>query len=941
MRGELLPADSRRYWPLVWVSLGLGLAVGATLGAPRPTPVPVPEVGGNGHAETWDGRVFVITRGYQGRIGWVVRVLRPEGVRLAPSGQPTFGGAFSPEVGLEFNGDPGGLTDHNALAIVPTPGVGANPFRSDAGGQPRAGGAYLTYDALVYTQRYAPQDDRMGQRRLQIVIAEPYTPQARVQSARFLTDFQELRAGNSPLRGIEPTATFDGHLLIWQGHPDNDGKIDVLMYSTTQTPGATQGWSPPRSIADLYHRDRDTLVGGIPLRERAPLAAQPLRANDGSEFRRGDLYRGAYPWVTRDGTELFHTTTIAGQVGVNRARRGGFSVIGRWTNWRLRHIDGPLNPDREATVRLFFSSPGATPSFWRPFPELANLPIPVTPRRPVFPLFGSNTSNYGEVDFADVVDGDYTLALSMNELLRKDTSLDPSRTPDTSGHGHVGLLEGARFPQEQSGREVLVGAVGQGLSFDGDAKVRVRHHPALSSDALTCELFVKRTADLSATPGAYQFLVNKPGAFDLILEANGVVQASVHAGGARVRSGGVGPALPLDTWVHVAFTYRPDGTLQVYLDGDLRHTARFPAAPLASSSSDLLIGPGRQTPGTYPQGQPLVVLDELRLSRVARTAEELRATAYLPAPAPSFAGRLPDPLPAGLDPAALKIPGTTTVSRERIALGELLFFDPRLSATGAVACSSCHDPARGFGDGFATAVGLNGQSLRRNTPTVVNRAFGTLQFWDGRSPDLEAQARVPLEHPDEMGLPIAQAVDRLRQIPDYAARFRAAFGGQVDAAKLQQALADYQRSLLSGNSRVDRFELGQANALSASEARGRTLFRGKARCTACHSGTNYSDEAFHDTGFQPARADLGRSDVSGRSAHQGAFKTPTLRDVSRTAPYLHDGSVATLEEVVELYDRGGRTAAGRDPEVRPLGLSAQERADLVAFLRALESTTVS
>lgn len=270
----------------------------------------------------------------------------------------------------------------------------------------------------------------------------------------------------------------------------------------------------------------------------------------------------------------------------------------------------------------------------------------------------------------------------------------------------------------------------------------------------------------------------------------------------------------------------------------------------------------------------------------------------------------------------------------------MLFFDPRLSGTRTMSCATCHDPAKNFTDGKALAVGANRRTLRRNTPTLVNRVLGSLQFLDGRAASLEDQALVPIQNPQEMAGDLPTIVALLSQIPDYAARFQQVTGGAPSPDGIARALAAFERTLLSGSSAADRFEAGDPGAIGPSEQRGRLLFRGKARCTACHKGSSFSDESFHAT-QQTTSGDGGREAVTGRRRFRAAFKTPTLRDIALTGPYLHDGSAATLEQVIDNYDRGGLTAQDRDAEIRPLGLSADEKADLAAYLRSLTGTTLN
>jgi cytochrome c peroxidase len=916
----------------------------------RPQPIRVAEVNGNGHAETWDGRVFVITRGLPngGGIGWAARVLRPERIGLDGEGRPVFGpGVFSPVVPLETEtgASAAGLTMLNAVALAPWPGIAQNPYPSNAQGAPLSGGAFETYDLLVSTQRYVQNDDRLGRLRYRVVVRSPHTRDAAIERVERVSGYEPMtQANGQPLRGIEPTMTFDAHLLLWQGKPANDGSIDALVYSYNQNPGAARGWSAPKSIADMYHVDRGTQIAGLRFDERFPLAERQLHASEGTPYARGQLYRGAYPWISRDGSELFHTSTIAGQAGVNRARRGGQAVIGRLTGWAMRHLDGPLNPDREQTVRLFTSSPGLTPGMWTPFRD-APQRIPAGAGKPLYPIFGSNTANYADVDLSDAADGEYTLVLHLNEVVDAAGRIDAGRTPDSSGRARAGRLQGgAAFPQERGMPDANIGHVGQAILFPQDGGVRVQDLER-SRDALTVSLWIKRLASLAGDPGN-RFLVaaNHPRAWHLILEEDGRVHVTVTSGGVERRTGAIGQPLPLDTWAHVSFTYEASqGRLQTWIDGTLAHTRDFGAGQIDPGEGYLLLGPAGQRPAapTVPASLDVLLLDELAISRVVRTPRELRAAAFRRTATPGPGPALGVPLPQGIPASALKVPQGAVTSDAAAELGELLFFEPRLSFDGSVSCASCHQPALGFTDGLPVARGVRGVMGERNTPTILNRALSSAQFLDGRASSLEEQATLPIEHPAEMRLPLSEALNRISSSPTYVARFQAAFGRGPDKATLSAALSAFQRRQVFAGSRVDRYLAGDAGALSPAEVRGRNLFHGKARCVACHSGPNFSDEAFHNTASTLDRSDGGRADATGRASDRGRFKTPTLRAISRTAPYLHDGSVATLAEVIELYDRGGLRRDGRDTEVRALGLSAQEKADLEAFLRALEGPSTA
>lgn len=296
----------------------------------------------------------------------------------------------------------------------------------------------------------------------------------------------------------------------------------------------------------------------------------------------------------------------------------------------------------------------------------------------------------------------------------------------------------------------------------------------------------------------------------------------------------------------------------------------------------------------------------------------------------------------GLD-AYVPAPQENPVTPAKASLGRRLFFDTILSRDGKTSCASCHDPDRAFTDGRAVSVGVFARRGTRNTPTLVNRAWGKSYFWDGRTPTLEEQVTGPIEHPGEMDLPLPSAVLRLRQDPQSVRQFQSVFGADPDEKLLARALASYVRTILSGASRFDHYQNGRAEALSSEERSGLELFRGKANCVACHSGPNFTDELFHNTGVawrDGTMDDPGRGAVTGRENDRGAFKTPTLRQIAHTAPYMHDGHLKTLREVVEFYDRGGHANPQLDPEIKSLRLHESEKRALVLFLESLTGTVM-
>lgn len=288
-------------------------------------------------------------------------------------------------------------------------------------------------------------------------------------------------------------------------------------------------------------------------------------------------------------------------------------------------------------------------------------------------------------------------------------------------------------------------------------------------------------------------------------------------------------------------------------------------------------------------------------------------------------------LPLGLQEQAAYVPDDNPLTAEKIALGKQFFWDKRWSRNGAIACVSCHDPGHGWADSRQFSLRFDGKPTPRHSPTLVNRLFSDTQQWAGTRASLEDQALKASDQSPEL------LVKNLGAIPEYQAAFKKVFGTELNPDGVAKAIAAYERTILSGNAPYDRFRAGESAALSAAARRGLTLFEGKGRCGPCHVGFNFTDESYYNLGVGMDRPnpDLGRHTVTKREEHKGAFKTPTLRDVARRPPYMHDGSLRSLAEVIALYNRGGTPNPWLSGEMRPLGLTAEEQADLVAFLEAL------
>jgi cytochrome c peroxidase len=328
------------------------------------------------------------------------------------------------------------------------------------------------------------------------------------------------------------------------------------------------------------------------------------------------------------------------------------------------------------------------------------------------------------------------------------------------------------------------------------------------------------------------------------------------------------------------------------------------------------------------------------------------------------------PIPEGVLPP--EIPADNPLTAAKVELGKALYFDVRLSKDDTVSCATCHDPRQGFTENKPVSEGVAHAKGARNAPTVLNAAFLREQFWDGRAATLEAQAVLPIINPVEMGMADHPAVEtKFGELADYKPLFEKAFGdGKINITRIGQAIASFERTVISLDAPIDRFLAGDAAAISESAKRGWDLYNGKARCNSCHAHTSvfplFTDEKYHNIGVaakavdfeglarksegqsdlsslahEPSLNQLGRFLVTKQQPDMGAFKTPQLRNIALTAPYMHDGSEATLAAVIEFYDRGGNPNPWLDGGMRPLGLTAQEKADLVALMETFTSSDLA
>lgn len=298
-------------------------------------------------------------------------------------------------------------------------------------------------------------------------------------------------------------------------------------------------------------------------------------------------------------------------------------------------------------------------------------------------------------------------------------------------------------------------------------------------------------------------------------------------------------------------------------------------------------------------------------------------------------------IPLGLPP--IPWPKDNTYSFEKAELGKLLFFDKRLSSDGTVSCSSCHNLPCAFTDNLPVSIGIHNHKGTRHAPSIINSAYSKLLFWDGRAASLEEQCKGPIGNPNEMTTAPdpydahIECAKRVRAIPGYVNLFKMVFGSEdCSIDQIADAIATFERTILSGNSSYDKYIAGDKKAMNSEQIRGLQVFN-KSGCSNCHFGPNFTNGGFSNIGIgmDKENPDLGRYIITHKEKDWGAFKVPGLREVSRTYPYMHDGSLKTLEDVIEYYDKGGIKNKNLHPQIRPLHLTIDDKKALFAFLHAL------
>lgn len=591
------------WWTLVGTCAGL-LMGGEASAASGSAAVASPMVG-NGHNVSFDGRVFVVTQGPTNADGgWFTMVLRPQNIRYRPGGTLDLEqGAFTDPVQIQpwEQGE-------NALALCEA-NADDTPYACDDAGTPTDDGPFDCYEWwVVDSDAFPNQYNGLRRRSLKMWVANPGTADAAYHRHEWQSAREPMSTtSGAALRGIEPAVTRDGRLLVWQGHPSNDGAIDVLMYATADEACGASGWDGPHVISHMHADPR--VVGTYALGERQ------LRAADGQLFADGALVRGAYPWLFPEGDAINFTATVmpclsdANPPGCG-ARRNMLSVIGYPTNWGIAPIDSGLNPTNNDQVRLFFSSPGATT-----FDQL-----PLTGGIDVWPMFGSNTGNSGDIVFDDGLDGEYAGVWHMNESVNTAGQLDTGRTPDTSGHFNPATVIGAGFPPANNG------LFGKALVFDGvDDRIEVPHDDPLNPlGALSIETWVMPTAPVDCDANNnYRVLLAKggvgTGAYSIVFEENERLHARVRVNGEQ-RSVWSEGSLVVGEWSRVGVGY--DGTtgeFSIWINGERSGLARGAPGQLDGDGDPLRIGgPGPRAACPAGDGSFAGLIDEVAISRVLR-----------------------------------------------------------------------------------------------------------------------------------------------------------------------------------------------------------------------------------------------------------------------------------------------------------------------------------
>jgi cytochrome c peroxidase len=779
-----------------------------------------------------------------------------------------------------------------------------------------------------------------------------------------------------------------------------------VNYIFNQDQHRINGWTKPEGIADLYYlhgpgsSGRETFIGSHRFSDHFPLAAYPLRQYNGEQLQPGDIVKGAYPWISPRGSEVF----FMGRSTFHGADRSGGTMAGFRTRGQLWHLDGEVNNGRgnptdsynhfanaggnqyAALVRayenrrypgngavmgknswsnLFFRPLGQFPTSWSATAETTRAATPLNP----FPEsygFWLTGNRYDEVTFPLYAD-DLLAYYPMNEPLYQDQSMlrphmhvEPgapnpeairrfgidhikNQTADLSAHQHTAALRnGASYPFEYYNVKALwansgvlkdqnEGAVGNSIFFGQTASVGSTIGSSALQQLAANQSFSAAFWVNTSTAATPLNLLSLDGVLNVSLHNNQLAVDVDNSGAQQRFTANVNQQS--NQWQHIAVSWQL-GELRISFNGTevARHSVNADLTINAGVNAALTIGPN----GTGA-GNVLLKIDEVYLYAAALSDRDIETLAYKKRVFGGNGGSYFQSSGMAQDypQVAADIDLSFVANSGEVSLGEALFNSTALSRDNTISCASCHQAGRDFTDGQQFATGIGGRSTRFNTPTLVNALLADRYFYSGAADSLEVQSIHTILQNGEMG--VADAGQIVSALPDpLRNQLRSVYQTEPGVSEVARAIAAFVKTIrVTAN-----LDANTAN-LSAAALRGRQLFNGKANCIACHSGSNLTDNSFHDIGLNNSGPD--RQAATARSDDQFRHKTPTLRNVAFTAPYFHDGSAADLAAVVRHYNDDSHRAGGRitDAMLHPLELNQAEIDDLVAYLNSLTGRTVS
>jgi len=914
------------------------------------------------------------------------------------------------------------------IAVHPDHTLSTNPYRSGADGSANATGQFDTYQFYVImgASRVGNIDGEhdltignpargkkffLTRFKASVIVRNPRSNDAEVHDVIIHSAAQPLRDNNGSLiYGYEPSVTLDGRLIVYSGNSfpaRRNGNGGEISYTFQSNPENISQWSVPRNLAEMYNThgpgasSGETRVnGGKRFSEHFPVASYPIRQYNGETLKPGDFVKGAYPWVSPRGSEVFFMArnTFHGPA------RSGATIGGFRTRGQLWHMDGDINNNRgnpterydhwsngdgannqyEAIVRAYESRryPGTNtamgaktwnnlfvrplaqyPTSWSATVNLNRSPLPLNP----FPEsygFWLTGNRYFEYSFP-LYAPDLIAYYPMNEPLYQDQTIirahfnaDPTdpgseavrrssvrhvtgETADLSQHQHTAALRnGAVYPFEfhdainlwaNTGelKDQNDGAQGNSIYFPASGRVVSQLNSRSMSAVVASQAFSTSLWFNSNTLSAQTRLLSIDGLVSLDIRQNSI-RANIDNDSAQQLFEATANTQN-NRWHHIALSWR-HGDVRLYFDG--AQVARY------SVNGDLSMNTGRTAaltlgPAGSGAGNLLLKMDEVYLYATSLDSEDaitlsLRKKVFNNSQNSFFnASGMAGDYPA----LATSIDLSFNANDREIELGEQLFESTNLSRDNTISCASCHQASREFTDGLRVSSGINQTQGRLNTPAIANMLLSNRYFYSGGAGSLETQAIHTMMDNGEMGIfDTTQLVNSLSQ--SLRDQMRNVYQREPSVSDIASALASYVNTIrVTGSTRNNRSELTQA------AQRGERLFNGTANCVACHSGSNFSDNRFHDIGLNSNSAN--RAETTGRTDDRFRTKTPTLRNVALTAPYFHDGSASDLQAVISHYNDNSHTASGRtpDPLLHPLELSQNDINDLIAYLESLNGNT--